>query len=63
MFEQIFIFLIFFVAVAYLGNTVRKSFSAKSGSCAKGCGGGCSTIDFGKIEAEMKKKELEMAGK
>ncbi len=63
MIEQIVIFLIFLSAVTYLFNTVRKSFSAKSGGCAKGCGGGCSTIDFSKIEAEMKKKKLEMAGK
>lgn len=63
MIEQIVIFLIFIAAVAFLGNTVRKSFSAKSGGCAKGCGCGCSTIDFSKIEADMKKKELEITGK
>ena len=56
MVETIIIALLFLAAVGYLLNVVRKSFSTKSGGCAKGCGSACGSIDFKKIEAEMDRK-------
>ncbi len=52
MIQQIIIFLLFIVAAAYVARLVYKSFNSKS-SCAKGCGA-CSTIDFNKIDKQMK---------
>ncbi len=63
MVETIIIVLLFLVAVVYLLNTVRKSFSAKSSGCTKGCGGACSSIDFKKLEAEIAKKKSMSAEK
>jgi hypothetical protein len=57
MVETIIIAMLFLAAVGYLLNVVRKSFSTKSGGCAKGCGSGCGTIDFRKIEAEINRKK------
>jgi hypothetical protein len=53
MIQQIIIFLIFIAAAVYVARLVYKSFSSKGG-CAKGCGGACSSIDFDKINAQMK---------
>jgi hypothetical protein len=62
MIESIVIALLFSLALAYLGNLVRKQFSARNtAGCAKGCGA-CGTIDFKKIEQQMaakEKKQLE----
>lgn len=55
--ETIIIAVLFLAAVGYLLNTVRQSFRTKSGGCAKGCGGACSSIDLGKIEAEINRKK------
>jgi hypothetical protein len=52
MMQQIIIFLVFVAAAFYLGRVVYRSFSSKSGGCAKGCGA-CSTIDFEKIKKNM----------
>jgi len=61
MLETIIIVLLFLVAVVYLLNTVRKSFSTKSSGCAKGCGGACGSIDFKKIEAEITRSNALVA--
>ncbi|SOD81868.1 FeoB-associated Cys-rich membrane protein [Spirosoma fluviale] len=39
--QELIIFLIFAVAVGYLGNRAYRSFSAKKAGCGKGCG--CAT--------------------
>jgi hypothetical protein len=57
MVETIIIVMLFVAAVGYLLNVVRKSFSTKSSGCAKGCGSACGSIDFKKIEAEIKRKK------
>lgn len=57
MVETIIILTLFLAALGYLLNTVRQSFRTKSGGCAKGCGGACSSIDFKKIEAEINRKK------
>jgi hypothetical protein len=57
MVEIIIITMLFLAAVGYLLNVVRKSFSTKSGGCAKGCGSSCGSIDFKKIEAELNRKK------
>lgn len=62
MVETVIILLLFLAALVYLLNTVRKSFSAKSSGCAKGCGGACGSIDFKKIEAEIARKKSVAAG-
>lgn len=62
MIESIVITLLFVLALAYLGNLVRKQFSTKNtGGCAKGCGA-CGNLDFQKIEQQIaakEKKQLE----
>ena len=46
MIETIIIIIIFLGALVYLGNVIRKQFSAKSGGCAS-CTGSCKVnIDF-----------------
>ncbi|MGV3589440.1 MAG: FeoB-associated Cys-rich membrane protein [Adhaeribacter sp.] len=52
MIQQIIILLLFIAAAVYVGRLVYKSFTAKSG-CAKGCGA-CATIDFNKIDKQIK---------
>jgi hypothetical protein len=44
MFENIVIFLLFIGACWYVGTLIVKQFSKKDVSCAKGCGGNCSSI-------------------
>lgn len=39
--QDLIIFLIFAVALAYLGNRAYQNFSAKKAGCGKGCG--CAT--------------------
>lgn len=39
--QELLIFLIFAVALAYLGNRAYRNFSAKKAGCGKGCG--CAT--------------------
>ncbi|WP_461132061.1 FeoB-associated Cys-rich membrane protein [Spirosoma lituiforme] len=39
--QEVLIFLIFAVALVYLGNRAYRNFSAKKTGCGKGCG--CST--------------------
>jgi hypothetical protein len=55
--EQIIIGIIFFLAVGYLLNIVRKNFSPKKTGCAKGCGT-CSTVDLKKAEAGQPARHL-----
>lgn len=52
MVQQLIIFLAFILAAWYVARLVYKSFSSKSGGCAKGCGA-CSTIDFKKISKQL----------
>ena len=57
MVENLVIFLLFALALVYLGNMVRKQFQTKnSAGCAKGCGS-CGAVDFTKIEAQIAAKE------
>ena len=53
--QEIMVTLIFIVAIVYLGRLVYRNFTADSG-CPKGCGS-CSTIDFRKIEQEIRERE------
>ncbi len=55
MLQEIFVILLFIAALVYLGRLVYHNFTSDSG-CPKGCGS-CSTIDFKKIEQEIKKRE------
>ncbi len=51
--ENLFIGLIFLVAIIYLGNLVFQNFNPKNkAGCAKGCGS-CGAIDFDKIASKM----------
>jgi hypothetical protein len=59
MIENIIIFLVFALSLAYLIHTVWKQFSAKNtAGCAKGCGA-CGAIDFSKIEQQIAAKEKQ----
>ncbi|MES2730833.1 MAG: FeoB-associated Cys-rich membrane protein [Bacteroidota bacterium] len=59
MIENLVIFIVFALALAYLGNMVWKQFSAKNtAGCAKGCGA-CGNIDFNKIEQQIAAKEKQ----
>jgi hypothetical protein len=55
--QQALIGLIFSGAIAYIGSMVYRSFQSKTG-CASGCGK-CGSIDFAKIEEEIKEKEIK----
>ena len=65
MVEHLIIFLLFTLALVYLGNLVRKQFSVRNaGGCAKGCGA-CGNLDFKKIEEQIaarEKMEKRLAG-
>jgi hypothetical protein len=52
MVQQLIILVVFILAAFYVARLVYKSFSSKSGGCAKGCGA-CSTIDFNKISKQL----------
>jgi len=54
MIQQLIIFLVFIAAAFYVGRLIYQQFSAKSGGCAKGCGGACSTINLEQIEKKIK---------
>ncbi len=49
--QEIFIGLIFLVALGYMGNLIYKSFQAKN-ACASGCGK-CGAADLKKIEKSI----------
>jgi hypothetical protein len=55
--QQVLIGLIFTGAIAYIGSLVYRSFRSKAG-CASGCGK-CGSIDFAKIERQVKEKETK----
>ncbi|WP_071594837.1 FeoB-associated Cys-rich membrane protein [Pontibacter roseus] len=58
MVQEILILVIFLVALAYMGRAMYRSFMPnKDAGCAKGCGG-CSAIDFSKIQKELDKKAV-----
>ncbi len=57
MVEQIIIGIIFFLSIGYLLNIVRKNFSPKKSSCAKGCGT-CSVTDLKKAETSKPNQQL-----
>lgn len=52
MVQQLIILLVFILAAFYVARLVYRSFSSKSGDCAKGCGA-CSTLDFDKIQKQL----------
>lgn len=54
MVQELIIFLVFLLSAFYMARLVYKSFSSKSGGCAKGCGA-CSTIDFDQIRKQLNK--------
>ncbi|TXK51331.1 FeoB-associated Cys-rich membrane protein [Pontibacter qinzhouensis] len=56
--QELIILVLFLVAAAYVARLLYRSFSTKGGSCAKGCGSACSTIDFKKIQKELEQKQL-----
>ena len=56
MVQQIIVFLIFIVAVAYMARLLYRTFFSKAEGCAKGCGS-CGGLDFKKIEQEMAKRK------
>lgn len=45
MIEKVIIGLVFLGALVYLGNVIRRQFSAKSGGCAN-CTGNCKVPNF-----------------
>jgi hypothetical protein len=45
MIENIVIGVVFLAALTYLGNVIKKQFSAKSGDCAS-CAGNCKVPNF-----------------
>ena len=51
--QNIVILLLFSSAIFYLAKFVFNQFNAKKSTCSS-CAGGCSQIDFAKIEAELK---------
>ena len=53
--QEIIVALIFLAALAYLGRMVYRNFTSDTG-CPKGCGS-CSTIDFKKIEQQIRERE------
>ncbi|MCP2043011.1 FeoB-associated Cys-rich membrane protein [Pontibacter sp. HSC-36F09] len=58
MVQNIIIFLIFAVAIAYMVRVIYRSVMPnKNAGCAKGCGG-CSAIDLSKIQKELEKKAV-----
>ena len=57
MIQHIIIFLIFIVAVAYVGRLFYRAFNSSStAGCAKGCGS-CGAIDFNKIARDLDHKQ------
>jgi hypothetical protein len=56
MVQEILVAIIFIAALSYIGRLVYKQFQAKS-ACASGCAK-CSVVDFKKIEAELKSKNI-----
>jgi hypothetical protein len=56
MIEQIIIGIVFLIAIIYLVNMARKSFSNKQTGCAKGCGT-CSPADLKKGEPALMKQQ------
>lgn len=55
MWQEIIVWIVFILALAYLANMLYQHFSPKSNSgCAKGCGS-CSSSDIRKIEEQLRK--------
>ncbi|MBC3539386.1 FeoB-associated Cys-rich membrane protein [Rufibacter sediminis] len=57
MVQEIIIIFVFLLAAGYLLRLGYKSFFSKEAGCAKGCGGGCSTIDLAKIQREIEARQ------
>ena len=55
MIQSIIVIVAFTFALFYVGRLVFKSFQAKAGECASGCGK-CGAVDFAKLEQELKQK-------
>lgn len=56
MVQNLVVWLIFLLALIYVGRLIHKSFQAKS-SCDSGCGK-CGAVDFNKIEKQLREKGL-----
>jgi hypothetical protein len=57
MIEHIIIFIVFIVAVVYIGRLFYRAFSSSNtAGCAKGCGS-CGAIDFNKIAQDLDKRQ------
>ncbi|AHM62949.1 hypothetical protein D770_23520 [Flammeovirgaceae bacterium 311] len=55
MIQDIFVGLLFILALVYIGRLLYSNFRPKNGAaCPKGCGS-CSAIDIKKIEAQLMK--------
>ena len=57
MLQEVVVLLVFITALVYLGRMVYRNFTTDSG-CPKGCGS-CSTIDFKKIERDIRQQEKQ----
>lgn len=55
MLQEILVVLLFVAALSYLGWLVYHNFTSDS-ACPKGCGS-CSTVDFKKIEREIRERK------
>jgi hypothetical protein len=54
MIQDILVWLLFIIALGYIGKLLYSNFKTKSGAaCPKGCGS-CSAIDIKKIEAQLR---------
>lgn len=53
MVQSVVVFLVFALALAYLGSIIWKQFAGKK-DCGGGCSG-CSSIDIAEVEKQLKK--------
>lgn len=54
--QHFIIALLFLVATGYVGRLFWQSFfDRKENGCAKGCGGGCATIDVDRLQRTIEK--------
>ncbi|HEY9048373.1 MAG TPA: FeoB-associated Cys-rich membrane protein [Ohtaekwangia sp.] len=59
MIQNVIVALVFALALVYIGRMLYRNFKAKS-ACESGCGkcGATSSLDFAKIEKQLKEKGL-----
>jgi hypothetical protein len=53
MVQELIVFLLFALALFYIGKQVYTSFKPKNGFCSKGCSG-CSALDMKKLAEQLK---------